>query len=347
MAVVGALELEGYLEEAPPPSVCVLEGEDEALVARSLGLLLELLAPQEKPGSVVRRFETVERPAQVFDELRTIPFMGMEGRRVVVVEDGDAFLREHRDRLLRYLESPSSTGTLILRAAGLDGRRKETKALREVGLVVQCGRLRWRQAESWLRTRARELGGAVTDRAASELVRAVGPNVAALDRELEKLIAYCQPEGRITADAVTEMVARGRSRSIFELGDMISEGRKADAIAFCERLLLRGEAPEGIVAVLASQMRRQWQVKRLQDVDASPRDIEKATGLPGFVVRKSLQTIGGLSDDWFAERLAILSEADYSLKTESLQADERRVWVETLVARLSRTAGRAAAERRR
>ena len=345
MAVVGALELEKRLDEVSPPSVCVLEGEDDALVARSLGALLELLAPQDRPGSVVTRIETVEKPSQVFDELRTIPFMGMEGRRVVVVQDGDAFLKEHRDRLLRYMESPSSTGTLILHVKGLDGRRKETKALREQGLVVQCGGLRWRQAQSWLHTRARELGGAISDRAASELVSALGPNVASLESEMEKLIAYAQPEGRITVDAVNEMVAQGRARSIFELGDMISAGRKADALEFCERLLRRGEAPEGIVAVLASQVRRLWQVKRLQGSGASQRDIEKATGLPGFVVRKSLQAARGLSEDWFAERLETLSEADYSLKTKSLPADQRQVWVETLVARLAVKRNRAAAGR--
>jgi len=95
MPVVKALKLEDHLRKAEPAPVYALVGQDDALRSRSLRLLEAFAAPPEQPGSSVRRFEGVPEARDVFGELRTVPFLGMAGRRVAVVEQGDAFLKAH------------------------------------------------------------------------------------------------------------------------------------------------------------------------------------------------------------------------------------------------------------
>jgi DNA polymerase-3 subunit delta len=334
MARVKAIELDAHLEDSPPAPVYALVGQDEALRARSLKLLCDFLAPEEQPGTTVSRLEGEPEPREVFDELQTIPFMGLEGRRVVIVSGADAFLAAHADRLCRYLERPAATGTLILVLDALDRRSEPAAAIAAEGLIVNCSSLGWREAESWLRSRARRMDSAITPDAAHALVEAVGPNVLALGNELEKLGAYCGPGQQITAGDVAELVPEARSRSVFELGDLIGRGDCASALALSERLLRSGESPEGLVAVLAVQTRRLWQIMRLDRDGTSRNQIAGALGVPRFVVRRALRGAERVTADALAARLAILAEADHELKTASMRSGEQDVWVENLVARL-------------
>ena len=83
MPALKALELEDHIADVSGAPVCVLTGGDDALRSRSVRMLA---AADDLPGTTVRRFEDVPDARDVFDELRTVPFLGMEGRRVVIVE---------------------------------------------------------------------------------------------------------------------------------------------------------------------------------------------------------------------------------------------------------------------
>ncbi|MGD2175194.1 MAG: DNA polymerase III subunit delta [Candidatus Brocadiaceae bacterium] len=345
MPAISALELEEKARTLPVQPAYALVGKNDTLRALSLRLIESVAAPPDHPGGVLTRLEEVPEPSAVFDELRTAPFMGLEGRRVVVVENGDEFLKDNADRLVRYLERPSPTGCLVLLLGALDGRTRAAKALEEHGLVVECGRVTWRQAESWLREQARQMGARITPQAASDLVRSVGADLMTLRSELDKLVTYCQPEDTITRQAVDAVGAGSRSRSIFDLGDAISRGKRAEAMRLCNQLLLRGEAPEAIIAVLARQVRQLWQIKRLRADGASQNQMAGRIGIPPFAVRRGAQVVDRLSEDWFAEQLTVLSEADYELKTASLRAGDEEAWVGNLVARLCQVAERAGQER--
>ncbi|MFO8008562.1 MAG: DNA polymerase III subunit delta [Candidatus Brocadiia bacterium] len=360
MARVPALDIERHLESEGLGPLYVLLGEDEPQRAHATAALLEAAVSDDQPGSTVRRFEDVPEPSAVFDELRTLPFMGMDGRRVVVVEDGRGFLTDFPGALARYAEAPARTGTLLLWFGVLKPRRRRrpdderdreqepdaakeaVKALKANAVIVQCGRLKWGRAKAWLRDRAREQGWNITPRAVDALVEAIGPNVAALETELAKLAAYVHPDTTITREAIRQAGIGGREQSVYKLGSAISTGDAREAIALCEQLLLRGEPLEMIVAVLASQVRRLWQVARLVRDGASQKDVRKALGVQSWLARQLTGEARGLSDAWFAAQLELLSEADVELKTTSVRSSEQSVWLESLVARLLEVERRAA-----
>jgi DNA polymerase-3 subunit delta len=334
MPTLRALELETQLDWIAASPVCALVGEDEAQVGRSLQLLQHAAAPLDQPGSIVRRLEGEVAPHEVFDELRTIPFMGLAGRRVVIVEDGASFLKRHGDRLLSYLENPTATATLVLCVRKLDRRTKAAKAIAAVGAVVECARLKWTEAQTWLRAEAERMGKELHPRAAAALVEAVGPNLLALRTELDKLAAYCAGQESIPEEAVAEVVAHGRTRSVFDLADAVARGDAAEALRLTGRLLLAGERRESIIWLLARQVRRLWMVLRLRRQKTSEGEIARQLGMQDWMVRRAAQAGDGLSDEWFSRRLQLLSDADYESKTQSLRAGEEGVWLENLMARL-------------
>lgn len=356
MATLKALDLEEQLEVAARTPVCALVGQDDALRSRCLGLLKDAAAPPDLPGSTVRRFEDVPEARDVLDELRTVPFMGLDGRRAVVVDKGDAFLAACWEHLARYLRSPSATSTLMLCLDRLDARqppgtpRKEAEAEKERqkawqdfvktvhgrGTVILCATPRWQDARRWVRSLAEQMGRRLTPRAVEALVESTGPNLLALQNELEKLAAYAGAETTVTERDVNEVVAQARARSVFDLAEAVSRADASGALRLCGRLLLRGETREGIVSILALQLRRLWQAKRLHAAGATEAEIRRQMDLREFVVRRLLEAVPALSDERLAHQLDILSAADVESKTTSLRSQEERLWLENLLARLCR-----------
>ncbi|MHC4481390.1 MAG: DNA polymerase III subunit delta, partial [Planctomycetota bacterium] len=281
-------------------------------------------------------------------------FMGLEGRRTVVVEQGDAFLRSNWELVADYLRAPSRTGTLIICLSGLDARRPPGKAaggreedkerraawralvedIRQKGFVVDCAAFSWREAKTWARARAEQEGKRLTPRAVDALLEAVGPNLMALDAELEKLAAYAGAEAAIAERDVATLVPQARSRSVFEMAEAVGRADAAQALALCGRLLLAGESRESMVSVLALQLRRLWQAKRLHESGASEAEIARTMAVPRFVVRRALSVLPRLSAERLARQFEMLAAADVESKTTSLRAQEERVWLENLVARL-------------
>jgi DNA polymerase-3 subunit delta len=284
----------------------------------------------------VKLYEDEAPSAEVFDELRTLPFLGMEGRRAVILLKGKEFLKTYKDAFESYLENPSSSGTLILlvRKKKLDGRRKTTKLIDKIGAIVQCDRVRWNEAERWIRDEAGRLGCRMARGAGSALLESTGPNLLALESELEKLSAYVGEGGQIDTEAVEAVVAHGRERSIFDLADAVAARDVGTAIRLCEEMLLRGERREMIIGMLARQVRDLWGVYRLRGEGLRENEMGRRLGKPGWLVRKMAQKVSGLSDEWFAEQFRILAEADVESKTRSLRAAEESVWLEHVLARL-------------
>jgi len=360
MPAVKALELADHLAQGDLKPVYALVGDDAPLMSESVSLLRQAVDRPEFPGSSIRDLEDPPAPSAVFDELRTLPFMGTPGVRLVIVRAGDQFMADHGEAILTYLEKPSPTGVLVLchrppddrkgRQAETDAAPKEqadkekkaaklakelTKVIGRIGMVVDCARATWASAKDWLREKARAEGKTFTPAAADALVEAAGADPVALRGELEKLIAFVGDERTVTERDVEDVVPQSRSRSIFELSDAIARSDAARALALGERLLLRGEGPEEIIAFLARQTRRLAQVKMMLDGGATEKQIarEMFKGRD-FAARKEVAAARRLTDEWFARQTAVLAEADVYAKTTSVQAKEQGVWISALLARL-------------
>jgi DNA polymerase III delta subunit len=350
-----ALELEARLSDLDEAAVYILLGDDDALRAHCLGLLKAALAPADSPGSTVRVFETTAAASDVFAELRTLPFMGLAGRRVVTVERGDAFLQSHWEGLLRYLQQPARAGKLVLCVSRLDpkappaghagdadaraDRAKAWQALMKVmaarGAMVDCSRLTWPDARTWVRTYADRIGGKVTPRAAGALVEALGPNLLALRNEVDKLCTRAGSEA-VTERDVDEFVSQGRSRSAFDLAEAVGRADAASALRLCGRLLLQGESREAIVAVLGLQLRRLWQIKRFRAAGMSEQEAIRRSDAPAFAVRRALKAVEPVPEGRFARQIALLAASDAESKAASLRSEEEQVWLESLLVRLCR-----------
>ena len=334
MAPIKALRFDAHVQEGSLFPVYALVGEDEALMSRCVAVLKDAVERPDLPGSMTTDLDGDPEPREVFDELRTQPFMGMAGVRLVIVRGGGKFVTRSEEALKEYLDAPSPSAVLVLCAEKLDGRKAVTKAISRSGQMVDCSRIRWQEARDWLNAEARRMGRTLTPRATSALVASVGPNVAGLRQELEKLVLYAGEESTIEEKDVEAVVPESRALSIFELSDAIARADAGEAMRLGEQMLLRGERLEGIVAFLANRIRLLWQTRRLLDAGTAHRDVAKALGVSDFVAGRAVESARGLSGPWFQRRMGLLAEADVELKTTSIQSREHGVWLGAFLARL-------------
>lgn len=334
MPKVSPLKFQKDLKEHGPRPVYALVGDEDYMIRRCLRQLRKSVETPDAPGGMTRQFEGDADSRDVLDELRTVPFMGMKGVRLVVLRDAERFASSCGELLVNYIRKPSHTSVLAMCFESVDGRTAVGKAIKECVVTVDCSGLRWRQAENWIRREARNQGKELTSGASQALMEAVGSDLFQLESELDKLIQYAADQAAITEKDVTDIVPQSRTHSIFEIGDAVARGDAKAAFNLAYRLLLRGESVHGIVSILARRIRQLWQIKRLKKAGVGQKQIAGKLRVPPFVIRKSMKSLPRLTDRFLARQVRLLADADYELKTSSLASREEEAWLVKLVARL-------------
>jgi DNA polymerase-3 subunit delta len=162
--------------------------------------------------------------------------------------------------LLPYLADPNQSTCLVLTAEKLDSRTKFAQALKKQAEVVQFWKLFDNDVPRWIMTRAKQQGYSMSAHTATELMEFVGNDLRQLDNELKKIIAYTSTK-EITSQIVQQVVGDIRERDIFELVDAVGGGKVIDALRILNQLLIEGEQPLKILAMMTRQFRLLWKLK--------------------------------------------------------------------------------------
>lgn len=122
------------------------------------------------------------------------------------------------------------------------------------GQLILHHRLRGRDLRAWLEKTARERGLRLSARALDYLIAGVGPDLASLDSELSKLIAFA-PNGSITDHALTALVAADSQTEVWDVLERLLGPRPGAGAVALDDLLDEGRAPQYVLATLSGQIR--------------------------------------------------------------------------------------------
>ncbi len=226
-------------DEAIQP-VYVLHGADAFLRDAHRREIVAHAVGNADPQLCVSTFDAEAELAVVLDELRTMPFLAE--RRVVVVRDADRFVSAHRRALEGYLESPCTTGTLVLMVSSWPSNTRLAKRVAKIGRAIDCSPPEGGRLVSWLTDAASRHGKKLQRDAAVLLSQWIGGDLSALDGELEKLATYVGEREAITAEDVSRLVTATAGPQAFDLTDAIRDGKPRAALEALSGLLnVRGE----------------------------------------------------------------------------------------------------------
>lgn len=326
---------------AKPPKrqpVYALFGDDdflkrlcrEAIVAAAVGAADPAFAVSTFAGDKLD-FSTVR------NDLDTLPFLSPV--RVVVVDQGDAFVTANRDALERYAVAPSKIGILVLDVKTFPETTKLAKALPDAAKLAckapPAGRLpEW--CRTWSATRHAK---PLSPDAAEMLVELVGPQMGLLDQEMAKLAVAVGAKKQVDAADVDALVGRSRSANVFRILDAVGEGKPAAALAILGELFDDGEDAFAVLGPLTSQLRKLAAVNRLVADGQALGPAMDAAGVPKWPqarqgVERQVRHLGRRRLDALT---AWCVEANMGLRGGNPLPP--RLQVERLVVKLARTRG--------
>lgn len=244
-------------QKHPARAVCAVFGDEAFLKRQVLAQLRnEVLGGGEGDFSLARFDGRSALLRDVMEELATLAMFGSD-KRLVVVEDADHFVTQYRAELEDYVARPAAAGVLVLEVQSWPGNTRLAKAVAAGGLAVDCRALAAAALGRWLSGWARQAHGIQLSPAAADvLVEMVGPELGLLDQELAKLALVAGPGGKITPQQAGQLVGTWRAKTTWQMLDAVLDGQVGQALVELDRLLLAGEQPIGILAQIASSLRR-------------------------------------------------------------------------------------------
>jgi DNA polymerase-3 subunit delta len=161
-------------------------------------------------------------------------------RRVVVVKSLEQWRKNSKQwkALRSYVENPSPTTVLLLlHRAGGSHKDKPDPALGKNSRHGNITKLDSSRLGGWISNRAQIAGITLADDAVAHLGDVVGPNLAQLITEIEKLAACCPNQDAITRTDVANLVGVNHGETISDWVGAIISGNTARAVELLDIVL--------------------------------------------------------------------------------------------------------------
>jgi DNA polymerase III subunit delta len=251
------------------------------------------------------------------------PFLA--DRRAVVV---DRFFSQkktmHTDAVAGYLPSvPANTLLLFVEGDAPPKTGPVAKALEAAQVKQQYfGPLTGVALVRWIKDRAKQAGGQISDQAAQALASYVGGgDLRAVANEVLKCVAYAGPGKVVEPEHVALLVTQAADTNIFALVDAVSQRQLRPALRSLQLLVEGGARAPYVVGMLGRQVRLVLQARDAQDRGVPPAEAAKAMGVSGFPVQKAFGQARTFTREQLERMHRRVLEADVAVKTGRL-ADE-------------------------
>lgn len=239
------------------------------------------------------------------------------GTRLVLVTNGHRWKGKERQALLDYLKDPMPDTVLAVEGETFGRDDALVKALGGVKKgneqVLSYEMPKRYELASWVRaTAARDHGLAIGPAEARHLLALSGEQPERLEREIEKLGAYCRGEP-VTVAAIDAVCSPAIETKVFDLMDAVGRRDRSGAFRCLEEVFARGEEPQ---AVFYGLLRHARNLEKALEAggEASPSDLAKKIGVHPFTAKKLLEQRRCYDRVRIGRTLDALAEADAAMR---------------------------------
>jgi DNA polymerase III subunit delta len=306
------------------PPVCAVFGNEPFLRRQVMYVVREAVLGKDDGDFSLTTLEGDKAEwRSVVEELETTA-MFSNGKRLVQVDDADAFVTHYRDKIEDYIARPSRTGVLVLEIDVLKANTRLYKLLAPQGGLIDCSVPTDARLLKWLSQWADRRHNVQLSPAAAELlIELIGPELGLLDQELAKLALLIGSGKKILPELVSQSVGAWRAKTAWVMLDIALDGKPAEALQQLDRLLASGEQPIGVLAQISSSLRRLAAATRMIfQAEAEGRRLAVSSaltqaGVKPFALNKVEQQLRRLTRLRGAKLYPWLLEADLDLKGDS------------------------------
>jgi len=246
--------------------VVLLLGDETVARRKAEQAVVSAVFGDAPPSFNLATFTAADGAERAVEVSRTVPMMAKH--RVVIVREMEVAGVELLDELLAYVQKPNPSTVLVLNGVknspavgGVDRGRRLEAAIKKVGRVERF-KTGDKDPVRFAMSVAEEAGRKLDHGAARLLVELVGSDLARIQTEMGKVIAYSDGDARIDATAVEAVCSLVAEAAIWDLTDAVVRRDADKALAVAHRMLETGESVHRLLAMIAWQMR---QLITLQD----------------------------------------------------------------------------------
>ncbi len=320
----------------------IVRGSDPVAVADRLDEVLDGLLDGRARRDVVEELsgDDYECAAVVLGAAS----VSMFGDRVIVARNAARFGSDELAPLLRYLEDPNPTSTIVLvweKAVSPSAKakpfpKKLGDAAKAAGGVVHTADppTQAKQRDVWLSERLASSNVALLPNAKHLIGERFGEDVSRIGGVLNVLEASFPAGTKLSADDIEPYLGDGGSVPPWDLTDAIDKGDVPVAVDALQRMIRGGRHPLQVMATL------QTHYERILGLDGAgcrdERDAAAHLGMTGstFPAKKALAAARRLGSAGVARALGLLAAADADVRGAA--GWDGALVMEVLVARLAR-----------
>jgi DNA polymerase-3 subunit delta len=266
-------------------------------------------------------FDTIEgtglTPARLQDSVLQLPFL--DPHRAVFVRMLPATRAESMAPALA--DVPPTTRLLITVAGRLNPGNKLVKAVTSSkGTAQEMQHLKGRALSDWTTRRAIDVHG-LTPAIAAQVVRVTPPDLSVIDSELSKLAAYRASGSKLTAEAVTELLAGGREDEIFKLTDNLLPHPTPQAMQIARGLTRGGLQPTSVAYRMARHIALVLEVRARQERGESLGQVQDQMAEHRFVIQKAYDVAQNADPDRLEAALRAIRDYEWEVKSGQVDAE--------------------------
>ena len=337
----GLQTLKLALKNKEPERLYIFHGEEVFLLNHYLSQMRKLLLDPLTESFNYHRLTNETFDIRAFaDAVENLPMMAENT--FVQVDDVDPFKMNEGDRtkITEILSDIPEYCTVVFTFETVSWKpdkrlKKLWEAIEGNAQIVEFARQDQRDLIAWVTRHFAAHKKQIASDLCAYLIDITGGTMTALSGEIDKICAYSGADviKKSDIDAVTEPVL---DAVVFQMTELLSAGRYADALQKLQQLLKMQEEPIKILGAVGGHFRRISTAKQLQEAGKSPADLQKLCApMPDFAARKTMEAARRFRPEFCAAAASLILETDYRMKTSF---DDNERLLELLILQLSQEA---------
>ena len=314
-----------YLKERGPGKLYFLWGPEDYLREQFLVQLKKLCLPEGEDSFSFRRINGPELdPVVLRQAVDAMPFL--TERSFVELRDIDLNKLAASEECLDILSDlPDYCTVAFLQNAQFepDGRIKFIKGLRSIAKELKFTPQSQGMLTDWIVRRFSAAGKGIELGAAQRLIFVSGDLMSRLIPEIEKIAAYAKGD-KVTEADVDAVANHIPEAVVFEMTELISQKKYNSALAVLSELLSdKNNEPIMIMAVLGQQMRKLYAAKLAAEKNLGVKYVMDVCSIKyDYIASKLIAAARGFGLNQLADSVVLCAEADYKMKSSSIDSKE-------------------------
>ena len=192
--------------------------------------------------------------------------------------------------------------------------KKLWEAVSQNGCVVEFAKQDQRDLVAWITRHFAAREKRISTDLCIYLIDITDGTMTSLSGEISKICAYSGASEikKSDIDAVTEPVL---DAVVFQMTDLLSSGKYADALLKLQQLLKMQQEPLAILGAVGGHFRRISTARTLLDNGKTASDLAKLCGLADYPARKSMEAARRFQPAFCRKAAELVMETDYKIKT--------------------------------